>query len=104
MQHLINHIPAFTVVMSHPLEHGEYAVLLAANARFAACKTRPASKLVTSPNYAGMGHGLLSAPLSEGGLNDMLNWTERPVALRRFKELAGLPLTANGLSLVPSEP
>lgn len=101
VQHLIDDIDAYVVVMSHALEHGEFALLLADHERFAACKTRPQSKTACAPNYAsGEPHGLLSAPLNTEGLTDMLDWTTREDAVLRFRRLAGLPTASTTFTRV----
>lgn len=78
----------FGVVMSQSLDGRGFAVVLRQEASYAACVVRPASGLVIAPNHEeGMDGFVLCAPLSEPGLAEVLDWTERRAALQRYARL-----------------
>ena len=81
--------PAWDVVMHKPLSGDEIVVMWCNREHYAVCRVHPRSQIATSPNYhVQSGIGLLSAALSEEGLQDLVHWTDRAEALARFTALS----------------
>jgi hypothetical protein len=58
---------------------------------FAVCSFDPARSLVAAPNYrvSTALQARLYANLSKRGLSSLLDWTDRPTAVRRYADLVG---------------
>ena len=58
---------------------------------FAVCSVDPAREIAAAPNYqASSTHeARLYAMLSKRGLSSLLDWTDRPTAVRRYADLVG---------------
>lgn len=80
---------AWDVVMHKPISGDEIVVMWCNREHYAVCRVHPRSQIATSPNYhVESGIGLLSAALSEEGLQDLVHWTDRAAALARFTALS----------------
>lgn len=101
MKKLINALPEYEFVMHHQLGSDEHAVLLRKDDAYSVCKMQPRRLIAMSPNYQAGGYGLLTAPLTRPGLNDLLQWGGYEEATVRFRKMANLP--GNVISLLPDK-
>lgn len=101
MKKLINALPEYEFVMHHQLGSDEHAVLLRKDGAYSVCKMQPRRLIAMSPNYQAGGYGLLTAPLTRPGLNDLLQWASYDEATVRFRKMANLPI--NVISLLPDK-
>lgn len=58
---------------------------------FAVCSVDPSREVVAAPNYRASSdlQARLYANLSKRGLSSLLDWTDRPTAVRRYADLVG---------------
>ena len=92
----LKHITGYQVVSHRQVEKKEYVVLLEKDGLFAVCRTQPDRDMALTTNYGSSTNGVLTAPLNPRGLNDLLFWSDKHTADRRFSEL----LTERGLTPV----
>ena len=90
MKKLQNLFPEYEFVFYHRLCADEYAVILSKNGSYAVCRMKPRHRVVIAPNYLSEGGGVLAAPLTSAGLEDLLQWDTFKVALSRFHQMFGL--------------
>ena len=91
MKKIQNSFPEYEFVFHHPLCADEYAVILSKKGMYAVCRIKPRHQVAVAPNYLAQGVGVLAAPLTSAGLEDLLQWDSFEVAVNRFRQMTGMP-------------
>ena len=78
------------VVLSRQFDTDRFAVLVCRFPDYAACYVHPAAGSLSAVNYRdGMTDALLRGPVMRRVLDEVLDWTSRAEAVRRFEGLSG---------------
>lgn len=76
------------VVITHNCGDDEHIVLMTKSREYAVCRMDFNRMVASAPNYfRGFPNGILSASLSKDGLEELLDWTDRESAMRRYSKL-----------------
>lgn len=76
-------------------------VLLARDSDYGVCTINPAIGLISAKNYNDANDALLSARMTACGLIDLAQWSSREIAIHRFREESGRPVTTPGIHYLP---
>ena len=90
MKKIQNSFPEYEFVFHHQICVDEYAVILSRKGVYAVCRIRPRHQVAVAPNYLAKGVGVLAAPLTSAGLEDLLQWDSFEVAVSRFRQMTGI--------------
>jgi hypothetical protein len=99
MRDLVETLSDISLVMYHEVRRDEHVVLLSKDGAYSVCVMQPKRRIAQSPNYAAGGVGLLTGPLNDQGLGELLQWVDQKDAIGRFRALAQLP--ENVVTLFP---
>lgn len=81
------------VVLSRQLDDDRFAVLVCRQPGYAACYVHPAAGTLSAVNYRdGLSDAMLRGSVTRRALDEVLDWTDRAEAVRRFERLSGQKL------------
>jgi hypothetical protein len=64
-----------------------WCLLVSAGGRYACFAVAPTRNIAFAPDYAGNGRQLLVTAISQSGVTEILDWTNRATAVRRYTAL-----------------
>jgi|JI6StandDraft_1071083.scaffolds.fasta_scaffold204859_2 hypothetical protein len=89
------------LVFINTLNMDSALVLLARDRDYGVCTINPTIGLISAKNYNDANDALLSARMTACGLIDLIQWSNREIATRRFRAESGTPAVAPGIHHLP---